>query len=232
MFNDRELLLFDLDGTLIDSVPDLAKALNATLEELDLRTYDEATIRTWIGNGAAMLLKRGLLGKREIDREPERELFDRAQALFLERYAAVLNDATGLYPEVGETLRILRERGYRMAIVTNKPSQFVAPILENLGIDAFFERVVGGEDLPRKKPDPLPLLHCCEASGCRPERAVMIGDSSNDILAAQAAGIPVIAVAYGYDAGRSVRELGADAVVERFGEILRFFGGDEGERDR
>ena len=223
MFYDKKMLLFDLDGTLIDSVPDLAKALNATLRELNLPTYEEATIRTWIGNGAAMLLKRGLLGEREIDREPEKELFARALEIFLERYAAVLNDATGLYPEVKETLQKLREWGYRMAIVTNKPSQFVAPILENLGIESFFEHVVGGEDLPRKKPDPLPLLHCCEVLGCRPEKAVMIGDSSNDILAARAAGIPSIVVAYGYSADREVRDLGADAVVERFGEILDFF---------
>ncbi len=223
MFYDKKMLLFDLDGTLIDSVPDLAKALNATLRELNLPTYEEATIRTWIGNGAAMLLKRGLLGEREIDREPEKELFARALEIFLERYAAVLNDATGLYPEVKETLQKLREWGYRMAIVTNKPSQFVAPILENLGIESFFEHVVGGEDLPRKKPDPLPLLHCCEVLGCRPEKAVMIGDSSNDILAARAAGIPSVVVAYGYSADREVRDLGADAVVERFGEILDFF---------
>ncbi len=223
MFEEKELLLFDLDGTLIDSVPDLSKALNATLKELGLPTYGEVTIRGWIGNGAAMLVKRGLAGRREIDREPEEALFRKAMEIFLERYAAVLNDATGLYPEVEETLEALKDRGYRMAVVTNKPSQFVGPILENLGIEPYFEHIVGGEDLPKKKPDPLPLLHTCEALDCRPESAVMIGDSSNDILAAQAAGIPVIAVAYGYSAGRPVEELGADAVVERFGEILRFF---------
>ena len=223
MFHDKELLLFDLDGTLIDSVPDLAKALNATLKELGRPIYDEATIRTWIGNGAAMLVKRGLAGKREIDREPEEAFFRRAMEIFLERYAAALNDATGLYPEVKETLQKLEEQGYRMAIVTNKPSQFVAPILKNLAIESHFDHIVGGEDLPRKKPDPLPLLHSCEVLGYKPEAAVMIGDSSNDILAARAAGIPSVAVAYGYSADRSVRDLGADAVVERFGEILDFF---------
>ena len=223
MFDEKELLLFDLDGTLIDSVPDLSKALNATLEELALPRYDEATIRSWIGNGAAMLVKRGLVGKREIDREPEKALFQKAMRIFLERYAVVLNEATGLYPEVAETLEILKDRGYRMAIVTNKPSQFVGPILENLGIESYFEHVLGGEDLPKKKPDPLPLLHTCEILGCRPESSVMIGDSSNDILAAKAAGIPAVAVAYGYSAERPVKELGADAVVERFGELLRLF---------
>ena len=223
MFHDKELLLFDLDGTLIDSVPDLAKALNATLRELDLPTYDEATVRTWIGNGAAVLVKRGLVGRREIDREPEGVLFRRAMEIFLKRYAAVLNDATGLYPEVKETLQKLEDQGYQMAIVTNKPSQFVAPILKNLAIESHFDYIVGGEDLPRKKPDPLPLLHSCDVLGCKPEAAVMIGDSSNDILAARAAGIPVIAVTYGYSAGRPVGDLGADAVVERFGEILDFF---------
>jgi len=224
MFHDKELLLFDLDGTLIDSVPDLAKALNSTLRELGRPVYDEATIRTWIGNGAAMLVKRGLAGRRVIDREPEEALFRQAMETFLKRYATVLNDATGLYPEVRETLEKLKEQGCQMAIVTNKPSQFVAPILKNLAIESHFDLIVGGEDLPRKKPDPLPLLHSCEVLGCKPEAAVMIGDSSNDILAAGAAGIPVIAVSYGYSAGRPVGELGADAVVERFGEILGILG--------
>ncbi len=224
MFKDRSLLLFDLDGTLIDSVPDLSRALNATLEELGLPTYDEATIRGWIGNGAAMLVKRGLAGNREIEEEPEEALFERAMESFLKNYAEVLNDATGLYPEVEKTLEKLRERGYRMAIVTNKPSQFVGPILKNLAVDSYFDHIVGGEDLPRKKPDPLPLLHACERLGRSPEEAVMIGDSSNDILAARAASIPSIAVRYGYSAERPIESYGPDAVVDRFGEILGVLG--------
>ncbi|WP_456429353.1 phosphoglycolate phosphatase [Nitratifractor sp.] len=224
MFKDRSLLLFDLDGTLIDSVPDLSRALNATLKELGLPTYDEATIRVWIGNGAAMLVKRGLAGKREIEEEPQEALFERAMEIFLKNYEEVLNDATGLYPEVEETLKKLRERGYRMAIVTNKPSQFVGPILKNLAVESYFDHIVGGEDLPRKKPDPLPLLHACERLGCDPKKAVMIGDSSNDILAARAASIPSIAVSYGYSAERPIESFGPDAVVGRFGEILRILG--------
>ncbi|ADV45863.1 phosphoglycolate phosphatase [Nitratifractor salsuginis] len=220
-FRDRTHLLFDLDGTLIDSVPDLAKALNATLQELGLPTYDEATIRNWIGNGAAMLVKRGLAGNRQIDPEQDEALFSEAMERFLGHYERVLNDATGLYPGVAETLDALKDAGYTMAVVTNKPSQFVGPILRNLSIDSFFDVIVGGEDLPRKKPDPLPLLHACERMGCGKDQALMIGDSANDILAAQTAGIPVIAVSYGYDNGRSVRELGADEVIGEFTEILK-----------
>jgi len=221
MIIDKKLLLFDLDGTLIDSVPDLAKALNAMLKELELPTYDEAAIRNWIGNGAAMLVKRGLSGNREVEPEPDEALFAEAMERFLGHYERVLNDATGLYPGVAETLEVLKRRGYTMAVVTNKPSQFVGPILQNLSIDHHFDLIVGGEDLPRKKPDPLPLLHACEALGCSRDKALMIGDSSNDILAAKAAGIPVIAVSYGYDNGRSIEELGADAIIGDFGEILR-----------
>jgi phosphoglycolate phosphatase len=218
-FRDRTHLLFDLDGTLIDSVPDLAKALNATLRELDLPTYDEATVRNWIGNGAATLVKRGLAGNREIDPGPDEELFAEAMERFLRHYERVLNEATGLYPGVAGTLQALNDAGYTMAVVTNKPSQFVGPILQNLSIDRHFDLIVGGEDLPRKKPDPLPLLHACEKLGCSREEALMIGDSSNDILAAQAAGIPVIAVSYGYDNGRSVRELGADEIIGEFSTL-------------
>jgi len=224
MFKNRELLLFDLDGTLIDSVPDLARALNRTLEELDLPRYDEEMIRGWVGNGAAMLVKRGLAGKREVGDEVVERLHGEALKRFLEHYAAVLNEATGLYPEVKETLEALESRGYRMAIVTNKPAQFVGPILGNLGIERHFELIVGGEDLPWKKPSPLPLLYACDRLKVPAEKAAMIGDSSNDILAAKSAGIPVIAVAYGYNYDRPIRELGPDAVAERFGEIPGILG--------
>jgi phosphoglycolate phosphatase len=182
------------------------------------------TIRNWIGNGAAMLVKRGLAGNREILPEPDEALFAEAMECFLDHYGRVLNEATGLYPGVAETLEALKEEGYTMAVVTNKPSPFVGPILRNLAIERHFDLIVGGEDLPRKKPDPLPLLHACDTLGHPKEKALMIGDSANDILAARAAGIPVIAVSYGYDNGRSVQELGADAVIGDFGEILGMLG--------
>ncbi len=218
-FDDKTHLLFDLDGTLIDSVPDLAKALNATLLELGLPTFSEAKIREWIGNGASMLLKRGIAGKREIDSKIDEALFNRALERFFMHYKDVLSDATGLYAGVAKTLEELKGAGYTMAIVSNKPTQFIRPILRNLAIEQHFDLIVGGDDLPRKKPDPMPLLYACNKLACPKHKAVMIGDSSNDILAAKAANIPVIAVSYGYDNGISIKELGADALIEEFKEL-------------
>ena len=225
MDKQRSVILFDLDGTLIDSVPDLALAINEMLRELGRSPYDEETIRFWIGNGSAMLVRRALAGSREIPEGFDEELYARAHAIFLERYARVLARATRPYPQVPETLELLKARGYRMAIVTNKPGQFVAPILERLGLAEYFDLIVGGEDLPVKKPDPAPLLYACEELGVSPGKALMVGDSANDILAAKSAGIPVLAVAYGYTHGTPVEEYGPDRVVERFGELAELLKG-------
>jgi phosphoglycolate phosphatase len=225
MFENRSLILFDLDGTLIDSVPDLALAVNAMLDRLGRAPYSEETIRGWIGNGSAMLVRRALAGSRELPENFDEALFARAHPIFLEAYAGVLARATRAYPEVPETLAVLRERGYRMAIVTNKPGQFVAPILERLGLAEYFELTVGGEDLPVKKPDPAPLLHACERMATPKNRALMVGDSANDILAARKAGIPVVAVSYGYTHDTPVEAYGPDQVVARFGELREILRG-------
>ncbi len=228
MFEDRYVLLFDLDGTLIDSVPDLTKALKLTLDELKMPSFDEDRVRGWVGNGASMLVKRALLGKRDFDdSELDSKLFNRALECFMKHYSKVLNDATGLYPEVKDTLIALKGRGYRMAIVTNKPSPFVEPILKNLKIESFFDSIVGGEDLPKKKPDPMPLIHSCKLMGVSTDMAVMIGDSSNDILSAKRANIPSIAVSYGYNYDIPINSLGADIVIDSFGELLDIFKGVE-----
>ena len=221
-FHDKKLLLFDLDGTLIDSVPDLALAVNEMLEKLGKAPYREDTIRGWVGNGAQTLVRRALAGNREAIPEPDEELFGKAIDIFLKSYGANLCRATGPYEGVPETLERLSRRGYTMAVVTNKPSLFVSPILERLGLADFFRLTVGGDDLPQKKPDPLPLLHSCERLGIPTEQTVMIGDSSNDILAAKAAGITSIGVRYGYNYDTPIESFGPDAAVDRFAEIMEF----------
>jgi len=223
-FREKELILFDLDGTLIDSVPDLADAVNRMLGDLGREPYAEETVRGWVGNGAAMLVRRALCGRREADPEAGGELFEKAHRSFLRHYGEILPGRTRLYPEVAQTLDLLRDRGYRLAIVTNKPEVFVAPILEGLGLQGYFEKIQGGESLPVKKPDPLPLLHTCETLGTARERAVMVGDSLNDILAARRAGIRSIAVSYGYNYDEPIGSCGPDRVVERFGEIAGILG--------
>ncbi len=226
MFESKRVLLFDLDGTLIDSVPDLTKALKLMLDELNMPSFDENIVRGWVGNGASILVKRALLGKRDFEEsELDSEFFNDALKRFMAHYSKVLNDATGLYPDVKDTLQELRNRDYRMAIITNKPSQFVSPILENLKIESLFESIVGGDDLPKKKPEPEPLLYSCEVMGVSTDVAVMIGDSSNDILSAKRAGVSSIAVSYGYNYDNPIDTLGANIVIDSFRELLDYFKG-------
>ena len=213
-------LLFDLDGTLIDSAPDLATALNRTMEKLGRPTYDEATVRHWVGNGATVLVSRALSGSREIAPDLDKKLLDEALAIFMGLYRERLCERTVLYPGVRETLERLRTRGLRMAVVTNKPGPFVAPILEKLEAVHFFDLTLGGEDLPHKKPHPLPLLHASQKLGVPVDKALMVGDSRNDILAAKAAGMRSVGVSWGYNYGEDIADCGPDAVIGRFDELL------------
>ena len=223
-FGNKEVILFDLDGTLIDSAPDLADAVNATMERLGRKTYDESTVRGWVGNGATVLVKRALSGSREIDEELLDDVVQETLAIFMEAYRERLCERTVLYPGVSGTLEALRDLGCRMAVVTNKPSPFVEPILEKLGISSLFDLILGGEDLPRKKPDPLPLLTACGRMGTSVESAVMVGDSSNDILAAKRAGMQSIGVTYGYNYGEEITVCEPDAVVDRFDALPHLLG--------
>ena len=192
----KKAVLFDLDGTLIDSAPDLAASLNHTLHSLGMPTYDLDTIRSWIGGGATLLLQRGLTGQMEPS-GVNPELFEKAKELFFAHYRANLCNQTKAYPYAKEVLEYLRPR-YTLALVTNKPYTFVPPILRKLGLERF-DLVLGGDSLKTKKPSPEPLLHACQKLGVAPYETMMIGDSINDYLAAKEAGMDMIWVAYGYD---------------------------------
>ena len=224
MLKEKEAILFDLDGTLIDSVPDLATAVNGMLEDLGRETYDEDTIRYWVGNGAQMLVKRALSGSREVDAGLDDALLEKALELFLGIYGEHLAVSTVAYEGVEETLARLQGDGYRMAIVTNKPYRFVAPLLERLELEGFFEFWLGGDSLERKKPDPLPILTAAENLEVPVDRCVMVGDSSNDIIAAKAAGMSSIGVRYGYNYGEDLANFGPDLLVDRFDEIGNMLG--------
>lgn len=192
----KEAILFDLDGTLIDSAPDLAASLNHTLATLGLPTYDLATVRSWIGGGATKLLQRALGGSKE-PKEVDEKLLAKAKEIFFAHYGDNLCNQTTLYPCAKELLESLKGC-YRLALVTNKPTPFVRPILQTLDID-IFDVVLGGESLEYKKPHPAPLLHACELLGVRCDEALMVGDSINDYQAAKSAGIDVVIVPHGYD---------------------------------
>lgn len=207
-----QAVLIDLDGTLLDTIPDLAAAANAMLAELGAAQLPLADIATFVGKGTEVLVRRCLTDERV--RLPADDAGTaRALAVFNRHYHAVNGRAARLYPGVLKGLRAFREQGARLAVVTNKPTEFTFPLLESSGLAEWFSVVVCGDTCPRKKPDPLPLLHACELLGCPPGRALAIGDSINDALAARAAGITVLAVPYGYNEGRDIHSLDIDGIV-------------------
>jgi 2-phosphoglycolate phosphatase len=209
--SDKKLILFDLDGTLIDSAPDLAQSVNFMLRELNRSTFSEDIIRSWVGNGAKRLVQRAL----------DKESVDSELDIFLKHYSSNLCDKTKLYPNVLETLNTLKQKGHKLAIITNKPYDFIEPILKGLGISDLFDDFIGGDSLDRKKPDPLPLLYMCEKFGISVDKSVMIGDSKNDILAASAAGMDSIGVSYGYNYDESISVYEPDMVVDDFSTIIK-----------
>ncbi len=217
---NKELILFDLDGTLVDSVPDLALALNDMLKSLERETFSVDIIRSWVGNGAQTLVKRGLSGSTEIDKNIEKELFEKALAIFLKSYAKYLCVETVTYPNVVSTLQTLKDQGFRLALVTNKPFDFIKPLLDGLGMKDMFELCLGGDSLEKKKPEPEPLLHICKTLGVSVENSLIVGDSKNDILAAKSAKMQSIAVSYGYNYGEDISVHNPDYVVDDFAEIL------------
>ncbi|PKF63692.1 phosphoglycolate phosphatase [Psychromonas sp. psych-6C06] len=223
-FNNKQVILFDLDGTLIDSAPDLALAINHMLTSLGRETFSDDLIRSWVGNGAQVIVKRGLSGKADYDdADIDVALFDKSLEIFLNFYANNLCVDTVTYPNVRSTLKILKAQGYRLVIVTNKPFDFIEPILDGLQLDGLFELCLGGDSLPVRKPDPLPLLHVCSKLGVTPEECVMVGDSKNDILAANAANMQSIGLTYGYNYGEDIGEHNPDAVFSDFADIIAPF---------
>jgi phosphoglycolate phosphatase len=219
-FNNKKVILFDLDGTLINSGPDLALAVNHMLQTINRETFTEDVIDGWVGNGAQILVQRALSGQREIDENIDPDLCSHALQIFLTFYAQNICVGTVTYPNVPATLRRLKKTGYRMAIITNKPFEFVEPILESLTLTGLFELILGGDSLDKKKPDPLPLLHSCEKMNVSTEQCVMVGDSKNDILAANAAGMQSVGVTYGYNYGEDIGVHKPTVIIDDFSELL------------
>ena len=217
----KSLLIFDLDGTLIDSVPDLANAVNATLADLGRDTFREDTIRHWVGNGASVLMARALSGNTQIDAALPAELTQQALALFFNHYPTHACQQTRAYEGVTKGLTQIKA-AYTLAIVTNKPAEFVPDILTNLGWQGLFRKVLGGDSLPTKKPDPAPLLHVCQQLGFSTAQSYMIGDSKNDILAGKNAGIDTLAVSYGYNYGEDIRQSEPTHTFDDFGALTEF----------
>lgn len=217
MFENVSAIFFDLDGTLVDSVPDLTAAVNVMLRQLGLPAREEAQVRTWVGNGMDNLLHRALTNDMAGQAEPE--LFARAKPLYKAAYADHISVYSELYPGVREGLAELRDAGFPMACVTNKLVEFALPLLNQLGISHFFATVVGGECIPRPKPAPDALLLCAERLEVPVDRGLMVGDSLNDVGAARNAGCSVVCVPYGYNHGRDIREARPDVVIDSIAEL-------------
>ena len=218
---NKQLLIFDFDGTLIDSVPDLADATNAMLTTLGKDTYPIETIRNWIGNGSRMLVERALVGDITV---PEGALTkaeaDHAEQIFFEAYTKIGGSKTVAYPDVDSGLKQLHAAGYTLALVTNKPIRFVPKILQTFGWQDLFSEVMGGDSLSTKKPDPAPLLHVCDALNVSVAQSVMIGDSRNDILAGQNANMDTLGLSYGYNYGQDIRELNPTEAFDNFADLV------------
>jgi phosphoglycolate phosphatase len=212
-------VVIDLDGTLLHTAPDLAAAAQRMAAELKLPSIDEATVKTYIGNGVSRLVKRVLT--RDMQAEPEAALFEQALPVYEKHYLEGVSHQSHPFHGVPEGLVALRAAGYRLGCITNKAEKFTLPLLKDTGLAGFFELILSGDLLPKKKPDPMPLLHACEKFGIQPSEMLLIGDSLNDVQAARAAGCHVFVVPYGYNRGRPVEELDVDAVVPTLIEAVK-----------
>lgn len=217
MLNKPKMVLIDVDGTLVDSVPDLAYCVDEMMKQLGMQVHGEAKVREWVGNGVERLTRRALIG--QLEGEPDDALFEKAYPIFMALYAENTSKRSLLYPGVKEGLAYLKSAGYKLGCVTNKAAQFTLPLLQDLGIHDEFEIIVSGDTLPKKKPDPMPLLHVAEQLGVTPAEATMLGDSVSDVKAARAAGFQIICMSYGYNHGVDIREANPDAVIDSMAEL-------------
>ncbi len=217
---EKNVLLFDLDGTLVDSAPDLALAVNSMLRDLKHNEYDQQTIHHWVGNGAKTLVERALSGSANINKQLAPALINDALGIFLQHYQACLCIESTLYNDVKQGLLKLKNAGFRLAIITNKPAVFIQPILSGLGIGDLFELLIGGDTLAEKKPNPAPLHYALEQLKVTAKQCVMIGDSKNDILAAKSANIDSVGLTYGYNYGEDIANYQPQWCFDSFAELL------------
>ncbi len=212
------LVMFDLDGTLMDSVPDLAAAVDKMLMLLGREPAGIERVRDWVGNGSRVLVRRALAGQLDHDGVSD-ELADEALALFMQAYSGG-HELTAVYPGVRECLDWLREREVKLAIITNKPAQFIEPLLEEKGLAGYFDWLVGGDTLPQQKPDPAALFWVMDKAGVAPSESLFVGDSRNDVRAAKAATVRCVALTYGYNHGEPIADEQPALVLDDLRELV------------
>lgn len=210
--------MIDLDGTLIHTAPEIAWAVNAMLVDVGQPPLSIEQIEAFIGEGASALIKRCLINTSDsLSNEPS-ELFVKAQKLFFEHYARVVIKSKP-YAGVVEALQGLNSAGYHLACVTNKSQSFTLPLLEANDLLQYFELVVSGDTLPKKKPEPDQIFYICEKFGVTVSEAVLVGDSKTDIAAARNAGCYVFIVPYGYNQGYEIAPSSVDALINHLSEV-------------
>lgn len=210
-----DLIMFDLDGTLVETAPEIADAVNDLLREIGLPTVGDDLVKDWIGHGTRELMTHAYAHAAQIDILTVRRAgtMDKLMPRFAPYYERRCGTRSRLYPDVLEALRTLRERQVRLAVVTNKEGRYTMPILMAQNIRHFFDLVVSGDSLSAKKPDPLPVQHCLDSFHVEADRALFVGDSQIDVQAARAAGVRVWAVPYGYNMGQAVADSHPDRII-------------------
>ena len=211
-----QLVAFDLDGTLVDSAPDIARAVDRMMRELGRPEPGWELVRGWVGDGVTKLVQRALAN--DANGEPDAALLEKGLKLFRRAYGEHVFVDSRLYPGTDAMLDTLTGR-YKLVCITNKSREFTRPLLEALGIRTRFDLVISGDSLPARKPDPMPLLHVAEQFKLSPADCCMVGDSRNDVLAARAAGYLTVAVRHGYHQGEDLAALGAQVVLESLAEL-------------
>ena len=212
-----KLIMIDVDGTLVDSVPDLAFCIDEMMQKLGLQKWGEDKVRHWVGNGVPKLVERALSG--ELEGRPIKEVFDVAYPIFLDLYEDNNAQRSYLYDGVREGLDYLKSQEYQLGCVTNKSEQFTHPLLKALGILNDFKIIISGDTLAKRKPDPMPLLYCAEHFNLKPEECLMLGDSVSDVKAARAAGFDIICMSYGYNHGNDIADENPDLVIDSMSQL-------------
>jgi len=212
-----KLIMIDVDGTLVDSVPDLAFCIDEMMQKLGLQKWGEDKVRHWVGNGVPKLVERALSG--ELEGRPIKEVFDVAYPIFLDLYEDNNAQRSYLYDGVREGLDYLKSQEYQLGCVTNKSEQFTHPLLKALGIFNDFKIIISGDTLAKRKPDPMPLLYCAEHFNLKPEECLMLGDSVSDVKAARAAGFDIICMSYGYNHGNDIADENPDLVIDSMSQL-------------
>lgn len=214
---DPKLIMIDVDGTLVDSVPDLAFCVDQMMIELDLQLCGEERVRNWVGNGIPKLIERALIDK--LDKESISKVYEVAYPIFLKLYSDNSAIRSRLYDGVKEGLDYLKSKGYLLGCVTNKAEQFTNPLLKKMGIYHDFRLIISGDTLDKKKPDPLPLLHGANFFNMQPNECLMLGDSVSDVRAARAAGFDIICMSYGYNHGNNIEDENPDLVIDSMDQL-------------